>query len=294
MSGTISYAKNDAHIIQMQTLHQDDKTNDDARCSLSFALAKAHADTGDLESSFAYLSQGNALRKKMLDYDIEQDVKLFETLEISHPIVENHAIQNLDAPSELKPIFILGMPRSGTTLVEQVISSHTDVTGAGELDYVENFGRSIAMGLTEVNSERIAQFRHQYLEALRGVSDGKSIVTDKMPQNFKYIGLILSAFPEAKIIHVKRNPAATCWSNFNRYFTSMDLGYCFDLDDVVQFYGLYENLMQFWKGHYGDRIYELDYDSFTKNQEFETRNLIGHLDLEWQFSCMAPDKKTKY
>ena len=107
------------------------------------------------------------------------------------------------------PIFIVGMPRSGTTLVEQIISSHSQVTGAGELDFATQFGAAIATGVTEANYESLLDFRHKYLNKLQNVSDRNLIVTDKMPQNFRYIGLLAAAFPETKIIHVKRNPAAS-------------------------------------------------------------------------------------
>jgi hypothetical protein len=104
----------------------------------------------------------------------------------------------------------------------------------------------------------ILDFRKRYIEALKKRSDGRSIVTDKMPQNFLYVGLIFSAFPDAKVIHVNRDPAATCWSNYKHYFIDKDLGYCYDLDDTVTYFGLYTDLMQFWLGHYGDRIYNIN------------------------------------
>jgi len=117
----------------------------------------------------------------------------------------------------LTPIFIVGMPRSGTTLVEQIISSHSQITGAGELAYANQFGSNIAAGFSKVSDEALLHFRHNYLVKLENVSNGNVIVSDKMPLNFRYIGLLCAAFPEAKIIHIKRNPAAVCWrisSNF--------------------------------------------------------------------------------
>ena len=102
------------------------------------------------------------------------------------------------------------MPRSGTTLVEQIISSHSQVTGAGELNFAKQFGAAIATGITEANNESLFDFRGKYLDKLQNVSNGNLIITDKMPQNFRFIGLLAAAFREAKIIHVKRNPAAVC------------------------------------------------------------------------------------
>jgi hypothetical protein len=134
----------------------------------------------------------------------------------------------------------------------------------------------------------ILDFRESYIEALKKRSDGRSIVTDKMPQNFLYVGLIFAAFPDAKVIHVNRDPAATCWSNYKHYFVAKSLGCSYDLDDIVTYFGLYKDLMQFWLGHYGDRIYNLNYDNLTINQDDETRRLIQYLGLEWENDCLSP------
>ena len=100
---------------------------------------------------------------------------------------------------------------------------------------------------------------------------------------------IFSAFPDAKVIHVNRNTAAICWSNYKHYFSTNGLGYSYDLDDVVTYFGLYQDLMQFWQGHYGDRIYDLNYDNLTINQEDETRKLIHYLGLVWEDNCLFPE-----
>ena len=122
---------------------------------------------------------------------------------------------------------------------------------------------------------------------------GKSIVTDKMPQNFRFIGLVAAAFPEAKIVHVKRNPAAVCWSNYTKYFPSNDLGYSCALEDVVSYYSLYENLMEFWANSLEDRIYNLDYELLTVNQESETRRLIDYLGWDWNETHLSPQDNTR-
>ena len=117
----------------------------------------------------------------------------------------------------ISPIFIVGMMRSGTTLVEQIISCHSQVTGAGELSFVEQFGGSLARGLSEISATSLLSFREHYLNKLQDFTKGNSFITDKMPQNFRFIGLLVAAFPEAKIIHVKRNPAAVCWENYKPF-----------------------------------------------------------------------------
>jgi len=126
------------------------------------------------------------------------------------------------------------------------------------------------------------------------LSAGKPFVTDKMPNNFLYIGLICSAFPEAKIVHVKRSPAATCWSNFKHYFLTTGLDYCFDQIDIVHYYQMYEELMLFWGEHYSERIYNLDYEQLTADQETETKKLIQYLGIDWEDACLSPEKNKRY
>ena len=138
------------------------------------------------------------------------------------------------------------MPRSGTTLVEQIISSHSQVTGAGELNFAKQFGAAIATGITEANYESLLDFRQKYLTKLKSVSNENLTITDKLPQHFRYIGLLAAAFPEARIVHVKRNPAAVCWSNYKQYFPQESIGYCYSIEDVINYYKLYKNLMEFW------------------------------------------------
>ena len=280
-----SYKKHDEHFIKMQGLCLDPDISDEQHCHLNFALSKASEDLNEIDQSFNYLKMGNELRKKILSYDVKQDIEMFSQIKKSYP---NIALQSEVKESKINPIFILGMPRSGTTLVEQVVSSHSEVTGAGELNYVQRYGPPIARGQVRPNIERVSEFRQSYIELLNKRSDGKSFVTDKMPQNFLYIGLIFSAFPYAKVIHVNRDPAATCWSNYKNYFATKGLGYSYSLADIVTYFGLYKNLMQFWWGHYGDRIYNLNYDNLTIDQDDETRKLINYLGLKWEDGCLSP------
>ena len=217
----------------------------------------------------------------------------FKQLKSSYPKIEKNFLEPDTLSKNLMPIFIIGMPRSGTTLVEQIISSHLQVTGAGELNFAEQFGSAIATGITEVNNQALLDFRHNYLSKLDNVSNLNLIVTDKMPQNFLYVGLLAAAFPEAKIIHVKRNPAAVCWANYKRYFVSKNIGYCYAIDDVIHYHKLYENLMDFWTNTLSKRIYNLDYERLTVDQETETRQLIEYLGLDWDENCLSPQKNTR-
>ena len=286
LSNLYRFTEHDEYFLKMQSLCLNPGISDEGRCHLNFALSKASEDLNEIEQSFNYLKVGAELRKKILSYSIKQDIELFGHLKKLYPSI---ALQPVDELSKLKPIFILGMPRSGTTLVEQIVSSHSEVTGAGELGYVRSFGDEyIAKGKAELNAKMILEFRENYIEALKKRCDGRSIVTDKMPHNFQYVGLILSAFPEAKVIHVNRDPAATCWSNYKHFFPSKKLGYSYDLGDTITYFGLYKDLMKFWLNHYGDRIYNLNYDKLTVNQDDETRRLIKYLELNWEDDCLSP------
>ena len=284
----------DKHFVKMQNLYLDSNNTDEQQCHLSFALSKASEDLNEISKSFTYLKTGNQLRKKILSYNIKQDLELFIQLKKSYPAIARVALQSTDKTmADTKPVFILGMPRSGTTLVEQIISSHTEVNGAGELDYVERFGQSITKGMIESSTETILDFRQRYIEALKKRADSRSIVIDKMPLNFRYIGLIFAAFPDVKIVHVYRDSAATCWSNYKHYFPAKGVGYNYDLKDITTYFRLYKDLMQFWQGHYGDRIYNLSYDTLTTNQENETRKLIQYLGLEWENDCLSPQSNKR-
>ena len=285
----------DEQYSKMQELYLDKNISEEQRCHINFGLAKACEDLGDYEKAFVHYSEGNALRKKLLNYNINQDIKLFKQIKFTSPRIEQNSLVLDKLSKKPIPIFIVGMPRSGTTLVEQIISSHSKVTGAGELSFVGQLGSSIARGLSDSNTDSLINFRERYLMKLQSVSNGNLIVTDKMPQNFLYIGLLAAAFPEAKIVHVKRNSAAVCWANYKQYFVSKkNIGYCYSIDDVINYYKLYESLMVFWTNTLSKRIYNLDYEQLTVNQESETRQLIDYLDLDWDEKCLSPQNNKRH
>ena len=283
----------DEQYSKMQELYLDKNISEEQRCHINFGLAKACEDLGDFEQAFAHYSEGNMQRKKLLNYDINKDVERFRKIKSNYPQIAYNSLEPEKFSKDLMPIFIVGMPRSGTTLVEQIISSHSKVTGAGELAFAAQFGAAIATGITEANNESLLNFRSKYLTKLKSVSNENLIITDKMPQNFRYIGLLAAAFPEAKIIHVKRNPAAVCWANYKQYFVSKNIGYCYAIDDVISYHKLYENLMDFWTNTLSNRIYKLDYELLTVNQGSETRQLIEYLGLDWDEKCLSPQNNMR-
>ena len=293
LSTLITYSTNMSQIGVVDDLLQYTNLSISDRSNLHYTYAKMKEDLGDLSVAFDNYVAGGQLKKQLLAYDFVQDQKLFMDIKNSASLFKEFAFNLSSEAIKHIPIFILGMPRSGTTLVEQIISSHTQVTGAGELNYVSRFGGKLAVGLVAPTMEALAIFRERYLAELAKRADGQAFVTDKMPQNFRFIALICSAFPEAKIVHVQRDIKATCWSNFKKYFASTGLGYSYDLRDTVKYYGLYKDLMHFWSQSYSDRIYNLDYDKLTEDQDSETRRLIDHLELNWEDACLAPQSNTR-
>ena len=287
------YDSGEPQFIKVKSLIGSIDITDEAKCSLSFALAKMYEDMGNLDQAFKYLSQGNKTRKKLLNYSIKKDEKLFSDLKRAQKNLIKNSFKRQSTLSDTIPIFIVGMPRSGTTLVEQIVSSHSKVNGAGELIYISHFGYSLASEMKIADKDVLINFREKYLLELLKVSNGKQYVTDKMPQNFRFIPLICAALPEAKIIHVQRNAVATCWSNYRQYFSSNGLGYCYDLTDVTEYYYLYKDLMKLWQSYYGDRLYNLNYESLTTDQENQTRKLIKNLELNWEDACLSPHKNKR-
>ena len=293
LSSIKQYNIEDEQFLQVKEQYRIGELSEDVRCNLSFALAKMYEDIGDLNQAFNHLYKGNALRKKLLNYSIKTDKSLFNSLKKTQPNLLKSSLEIKKGSSGLSPVFIVGMPRSGTTLVEQIISSHSEVTGAGELNYVAQYGGKLAINSTPATTVAVSDFRKKYLLKLSKVSNGERVVTDKMPQNFRFIPLICAAFPEAKIVHVQRNATATCWSNYKKYFVSKNIGYCYDLKDVVTYYFLYRDLMQLWQSHYYNRIYHLNYEDLTTDQENQTRKLIKYLELNWEEACLSPEKNKR-
>mgnify|MGYP000291757847 CR=1 FL=1 len=245
---------------------------------------------GNDDDFFKFLNKGNKLRKKELNYTFNKDKNLILKIKEAFKVSLHQVKKSPNKKSTLKPIFIVGMPRSGTSLVEQIISSHNKVYGAGELEFL---GKIMASGLKEFidnknsfTEKTIVSIREQYLNSLSSLSASESFITDKMPLNFRFVGFILSAFPEAKIIHLNRDPMATCWSIYKHYFKSNGNGYAHNYKDLAAYYFLYKDLMVFWNNLYPDKIYDISYEELTINQEDETRKLLKYCELDWDENCL--------
>ena len=288
-----TYSSLDSQVKDMEKLYANQELEENSLCNLCFALAKVYEDLDNLDQTFKYLQQGNILRKKLLSYDIGQDEILFESLRKASPNIRKSTLANPPDINSHEPIFILGMPRSGTTLIEQIISCHSKVFGAGELTFFSDYGPTIATGIREVSPGSLLKLREKYLQKIKTKAPNVRFITDKAPHNFLFIGLILSVFPESKIIHVKRSAAATCWSNYKHYFSGNGLAYSNNLDDLTRYYQLYKELMMFWDQIYGNQIYHIDYDQLTVDQEVQTRKLIKFLALDWEELCLSPHKNKR-
>ena len=284
-----NFKEGDTQLIQIQSLLSSSSISKSERINLCFALAKAYEDLGKKDEFFKILNEGNKLRKEELNYSIESDLKKHTKLKniFKLAIKESSSYK----PLAVRPIFIVGMPRSGTSLVEQIISSHNKVKGAGELPTLDNLITPIFNAYLSNNnilSERsFLNIRQGYTQYhLSNINSSEGIITDKMPTNFENIGFILKAFPEAKIIHLKRDSMAICWSIYQRYFPNGALGFPYSMNDLAQFYLSYEELMAFWHDAFPNQIYDISYENLTTNQEVETRKLLDYCELDWDENCL--------
>ena len=245
-----------------------------------YSISKAYFDIGDDDLAFKYLNSANKLKLNKLDYSFNKDKKEFKKIK---EFFSNKELVNLKNHNKNKitPIFILGMPRSGTSLIEQIVSNHSEVHGAGELDLMpisvknSNWQNSTDFGQI---SQKI---RKEYLEKLSLISN-KNFITDKLPGNFKRIGFIVNAFPDSKIIHLQRNPMAICWSNYKSNFNSTGMGFTLNQEFTAEYYLLYRDLMKFWNERYSEKIINVNYENLVENFEEEVKKLFAKLDLNWE------------
>ena len=288
LSAAKKYQDGDPQIRQMLQLVERHDLSDKDRMHLNFALGKAHADIGNHDRAFFYFLDGNRLRKDDLGYEISSARASFARIKstFSEDIPALQDVKEREGASGRRPIFIVGMPRSGTTLVEQILASHSQVYGAGEWDLLGQSVNTIRWNSKRLSSDQLQSVRKAYLSGLTTIGAAEPYITDKLLANFLWIGFIFAAIPEAKIIHVKRDARATCWSNFKHYFSGRGNGFIYDLQDVAEYYKLYVDLMAFWHEKIPGRIYDLNYESLTEHQENETRKLLEYIGLNWEDQCL--------
>jgi tetratricopeptide (TPR) repeat protein len=251
-----------------------------------FALGKAYLDLDDGAQAFVHLEAGNRLKRSTFAYDpglihawVDEIVAAFPTLITAVP----------GAPDSGRPVFIVGMPRSGTTLVEQILASHPQFAGAGELptlrQVIEQTGQfpNTVAGWTDEAWRRIGT---DYLRATHQAAAGKSHLIDKMPSNFLYAGIIARALPNARIIHCRRDPMDTCLSCYSKNF-AQEHPYCYDQRELGLFYRDYRKLMAHWRSVLpADRMIEVDYEAMVDDQEGQTRRILSFLGQPWDDACL--------
>jgi len=288
----------DPHISSMLGLYKKEGLTAENRIHLTFALAKAFENIEDYPEAFRFLKSGNDLRYKEFNYQIESDKELIQSI-IKCFSVEAMSKVQITPETSNRPIFIVGMPRSGTTLVEKIISSHSDVYGAGELDYIFALGSRLFMKeslhfqfgpLESYPKHSFELLGKTYLEKIDLLDSQSSRMTDKMPFNMMMIGLIKIALPHAKIIHCVRDAKDNCLSIYKQDFTTGNYRFAYDLKTVAQFHVQYQSLMKHWHEVMPGEIYDLNYEALTQNPEVEMRKLLEACGLEWQEECLNFDK----
>jgi tetratricopeptide (TPR) repeat protein len=266
---------------------------EEQRADLHFALGKAYDDLGEYKSAIDHFDDANRLKHRTSFF-----------AEAAHGAIVDRLIEKftpdffgrnsqLGIDSEL-PILVLGMPRSGTTLVEQILSSHPDVAAAGELSFWGERAHGFrANGRGEIDPKWAEEVARDYRSLLEGLSASAHRVTDKRPQNFHCLGLIHAVFPRARIIHCRRHPVDTCLSIYFQNFARR-IDFAYDRGDLVAYYRQYERLMAHWRAVLPpERFLELQYEELVENREAITRQLIAFCGLEWDGACLHSERNAR-
>lgn len=260
------------------------------RADLSFSLGAALDKVSAYDDAFAAYQAANAASRDMspgLRYDRQAHEQMVDQLIKAFP----RAVKREGKPPTTTPglIFICGMFRSGSTLVEQILASHSQVTGGGELDLLPVLVQQHLPGLfgpaQPIDPAVTERMRERYLATVRGLHPNAITLTDKRPDNFLYIGLIKSMFPEAKIVHTRRHPID---NGLAVYFLHLShaMPYALDLADIGHWFGQHNRLMRHWKQLYGSDIQEVDYDALVNDPDTQLRQLLAGVGLGWEDACL--------
>ncbi len=283
----------DSDLIRLKTLLEDPSLEEDQLAEMNIALSEAYGKLNDDEASFRHLKIGNDLKKKTWPFDLDKERKIFGAIKSIFDQDLIDTVQNSGNKSN-KPIFILGMPRSGTTLIEQILSAHSGVFGAGELEnlasQIERTAGSNSPFLDkelEWTQEIFNSIGQAYINDInrKGLDGSFDRMCDKMPVNFKYIGIIRTALPAAKIIHCTRNAMDTCFSCYKQNFTKGQL-YSNDLKNLGNYYRLYHDLMIHWRTLFPDDILDVSYERMVDDPEGSTRRILDYCGLQWEDDCL--------
>lgn len=266
--------------------------NDEAKLSMHFAMSSGLESCGEHSKAIAHLDKANQLRRSFINYKTQDSERLFDMYKKAYS--QNNLNNMLGAVTKPKEnIFIVGMPRSGTSLVEQILASHSDVFGAGELPNLRRIWRieeaaSEAKFHTQLINKGPDYWKNvgqQYIDDARKIEHDEKWLSDKMPHNFLMLGYIATVLPNAKIIHCKRHPVANCLSIYKASFAGAH-NYAYNQKELAEYHNLYEDLMDHWREVLSGRFYEIKYEELTSNQEEETRKLLEYCELPWEDACL--------
>ena len=283
LSTLYNYENNPEHLkIMLNKLEKLQLTNEQ-KIYLSFGIGKAFEDQKKFKDAFYYFKLGNKLKNNNSFYKIDNDEILAKEIK---SLFKNYKFQ-LKTTNEAnkKPIFILGMPRSGTTLIEQIISSHSQVQGFGEINFFnliaeQEFKKEINLNQLDVN-----KILDRYERLINSFNLSKSHFTDKTLLNFWWVGFIKICYPNAKIINCTRNKKDNCLSIYKNLF-DYEGGWCYEENNLIKYYKIYLELIDFWKKIMPSSIYEIHYEKIIDNPNEEIKRLIKHCDLEWDEKCI--------
>lgn len=263
------------------------------RLQIHFSAGKLYDHLGLYDNAFSHYQRGNNYAAR--EYNTQSDNTVFNTIKATFT-KDNLSILPHSDQSGVTPVFIVGMPRSGTSLIEKILSRHSKIHAAGELPGIpdisnclsEENGSSIHYpdDIHRVDHKCINQLSRQYLDKLASLADTKSIVTDKLPHNFLFLGLIALLFPKCHIIHCKRNAIDTCLSNYFQYFSG-PLNYAYKLEHIANHYNQYRSLMNHWQNTLELDILEIDYEDLIENQENTSRKILNYCGLDWEEDCLS-------
>jgi len=293
------YEKNDTHQAEMLSVLEKNSLNEIDKSSLCYAIAKSYDDQKDYKQSCHYFVKANDIQKKIhKDYSINQEVELFKKIK---KIFENNNFKEYsNIKNDKNLIFIVGLPRSGTTLTHQILASHSKVYGAGEMEILNKFIKknindenftSIFKNYLIENDEKTKSLGKDYLSQISFIKTSKNIILDKSPLNFQWLGFIKILFPNSKIIHCSRNIKDTALSIYKNAFNINSIIWSNNQDDLAKYISLYLDLMKFWKEKLPNFIYDLNYEKLTENKEEEIKKLIKFCELNWEENCLNFNKK---
>lgn len=286
----------------LESLHaalEKHRSDHNARVQLNFTLAKEYEDIENWSAAFDHLNQGSTARRERMRYDVGGDIETMATIASSYN--RDFLVKRKGEYANDEPIFVLGMPRTGTTLVERILASHSQVTSAGELN---NFALEMSreakklmpQGKTQQGISKLdrvaaslmidfTQLGQQYIESTRPLSGQAAHFVDKMPLNFLYAGLIHMALPKAKIVHLQRHPLDTCFAIYKTLFADA-YPFSYTLEELGRYYAGYRRLMRHWQEAMPGVIYHQSYEALVENIEAQTRQLLGHCGLDWEPACL--------